>query len=109
MKTLYVAFRKREERRLKAQDQRAREVHISREHEETLKRLQRQTPMERNFHPQKRRNMVGGGRETSGSIHKHDGTDSVRVNLLDDDKLCYEGDSVQGGQHSSGIVVVISQ
>ena len=81
-------------------------MQVSREHEERLQRLQQQTTMERNFHPQKRRNVVGGGRETSDSTHKRDGTDSVRVYLLDDDKFCYEGDSIQGGQHSSGIVVV---
>ena len=82
-------LKKREERRLRAKDQRAREVQVSREHEERLQRLQQQTTMERNFHPQKRRNVVRGGRETSDRIHKHDGTDSVRVYLLDDDELCY--------------------
>ena len=41
--------------------------------------------MERNFYPQKRRNVVGRGWETC--IHNCAGTDSVRVDCLDEDRL----------------------
>ena len=75
--------RKLEEKRLRAQDQRAREVQVPREHREGLKRLYetQQTAMERNFWQQRRKNMVRGGREIYCNIDKQDGSNSVRVDL----------------------------